>query len=123
LPGGDRLLGRGGEQERHVRVEARDELARHVGGETAADEADEAVAGRRDTAGSGEMLMTAVVTSVLFRPISAPDAITAMMTTQRWPGKTPMTPRMTATRIRLQISVRVVPYRFFSAAGRGSSAP
>jgi hypothetical protein len=36
------------------------------------------------------MLMTAVVTSVLLRPMQMPDAMVAPMTTQRWSGQMPI---------------------------------
>lgn len=45
--------------------------------------------------------MTALVTSVLLRPISAPNAITAPTTIQRSLGNAPITAGMTPTRMRL----------------------
>ena len=61
------------------------------------------------------MLITAVVTSVLFRPISAPEAITTAITAGRLPGQMPMTASAAATSTRLAYSVRAVPKRRLSS--------
>jgi hypothetical protein len=47
--------------------------------------------------GTGAMLMTAVVTSVLFSPTNAPERITATITTVGSLDHVPITARRTAT--------------------------